>query len=81
MCIRDSDDSRKRSSRHSVGNQLSQLNDDEIGPSVLESLGKLATEDLPEVKADNSEKSKQETLLINQIEVTARDEEVSSDNA
>ena len=79
--IWNNDDSRKRSSRHSVRNQLSQLNDDEIGPSVLESLGKSATEDLPEVKADNSEESKQETLLINQIEVTARNEEESSDNA
>ncbi|MEC9093779.1 MAG: hypothetical protein VX438_13800, partial [Planctomycetota bacterium] len=79
--IWNNDDSRKRSNRNSVGNQLSLLNDDEIGPSVLESLGKLATEDLPEVKADKPEESKQEAILINQMEATAKDGEESSDNA
>ena len=79
--IWNNDDSRKRSNKNSVENQLSQLMDDEIGPSVRESLEKLATKDLPKVQVDQPEEPHQEALSFDRMEVAAEDEEESSDNA
>ena len=79
--IWNNDDSRKRSNKNSVENQLSQLMDDEIGPSVRESLEKLATNDLPKVQVDQPEEPHQEALSFDRMEVAAEDEEESSDNA
>ena len=55
--------------------------DDEIGPSVRESLEKLATKDLPKVQVDQPEEPHQEALPFDRMEVPAEDEEESSDNA
>lgn len=45
--IWNNDESRTRSKREDAKKSLAQLNDDEVGPSVLESLGELANQELP----------------------------------
>ena len=45
--IWNNDESRTRSKREDAKKSLAQLNDDEVGPSVHESLGELANQELP----------------------------------
>ncbi|MBA62183.1 MAG: hypothetical protein CMJ76_07440 [Planctomycetaceae bacterium] len=65
--IWNNDDSRKRSVRNTTENQMSHLNEDEVGPSVLEALGELALQEIPVLKKNNSTDS----VLSNKKDLTS----------
>lgn len=69
------DVSRKRSGRDTTESKLSSLDDDEVGPSVLESLEELAKQDLPPVvkdKSNNQGEANQEALISAKMETALK---------
>ena len=82
--IWNNDESRTRSKREDAKNSLAQLNDDEVGPSVLESLGDLASQELPPTTSPAGSDIDESHASVDNSEtydkVTEQDSEESTDN-
>jgi len=82
--IWNNDESRTRSKREDAKNSLAQLNDDEVGPSVLESLGDLASQELPPTTSPAGSDIDESHASVDNSEtydkITEQDSEESTDN-